>query len=91
MNSGSCNLINSYPLEGVLLKSTSLRPNKDNDENKKSHHYFLIQGSVYAIELLMETVCFAVVTSEEDTSHVEVKDNCGIIIQTGESFLKRKY
>lgn len=93
INCRSCNLSNSYPLKSSQLKNTALQANKVNDENVESRHYFLNQGSVCVItanELLIKTVCFAVVTNEEQTSHAEGKDGCGISIQPGESNFKGK-
>lgn len=93
INCRSCNLSNSYPLKSSQLKNTALQANKVNDENVESRHYFLNQGSVCVItanELLIKTVCFAVVTNEEKASHAEGKDGCGISIQPGESNFKGK-
>ena len=56
-------------------------------------HDFIFQGSINAItasESSMDTVWFVMVTMEEETSNMEVKNYYGIIIQLGEPFFEKE-
>ena len=54
---------------------------------------FIFQGSICVItasESSVDTIWFVMVTSEEGTSNMEVKNYYGFIIQPGELFFKKK-
>ena len=66
---------------------------KNNDKNMGVRYGFIFQGSICVItasESSVDTIWFVMVTSEEGTSNMKVKNYYGFIIQPRELFFKKE-